>query len=319
MQPKFTRPRSSAQNGWLAIRRTSTKRSWQKGRTGEQTTDRPAVFTAIYGSYDRLIEPVSQDCEVDWICFTDNPKLRSSTWQIVVQEGRVADPRMSAKWPKFLPHEALPDRRWTVWIDANLEVDSPRFVREALSFARPSGLAVFRHPFRHCIYHEAFSCLRRSDCQDLPVVEQVAHYKEKGFPPESGLYACGVLVRDSDSLRIRQLGDAWLDECRTWSARDQLSFPVVLDRVSLRPAVFPFHIGRDPGLLAVARYLGLTPGTFPRHLLVDRRARIICSPKWVPPLRLLPISKRPGMFLPRWQRNPWFVVRPHRRDPGLAE
>jgi hypothetical protein len=275
--------------------------------------ERPAVYTAIYGSFDQLLEPVEQDIDVDWYCFTDDPRLTSSTWQTMLQPARFDSPRLSAKWPKLLPHEALPDRRTTIWVDANLQIDSPSFVREALGYSG-SDIGVFRHPMRYCIYHEAYACLRRIDCRDLPVLDQVRHYREQGHPPQGGLWACGVLVRDSSRADVRALGEAWMDECLKWSPRDQLSFPFLLRRSGIRPRVFPFHIDRSPAWLATARYLGLTPGTFPRHLLSDAEARRLCPWRWFPPVRNLPLQlgevgwARP----PRWRENPWFTVQRHR-------
>lgn len=278
-------------------------------------TERVAVYTAIYGGGDRLLEPAVQDVEVDWYCFTDSRKLTSPTWNVVVEEPRHSDARLAAKWPKMLPDEFLPDHRRTVWVDANLLIDSPTFVRDVLALLR-NGLSVFRHPLRDCIYHEAFACLSRADCREMPVVKQVRAYQEAGFPRRSGLYACGVLVRDIAVAGVTTLGHHWLEECLRWSPRDQLSFPLLLERFGVEPGVFPFHIGRAPVYLTAARYLGLTPGSFPRYLIQSSEARRLCSPRWFPPLRTLPLRwERVVGLIPKpvWQANPWFDVLPRSR------
>lgn len=262
-------------------------------------TDRVAIYTSIYGSIDRLIEPAPQDIAVDWYCFTDDETLAAPGWQIVLQDGRFGNPRLNAKWPKTHPHEVLPGHRWTIWVDANLAVDSPAFAREAIGYAK-RGFALFRHPLRYCIYHEAFACMLRVDCAELPVVEQVEHYCGEGYPRDAGLYACGVLVRDSQVGKLANLGRDWLDECLRWTVRDQLAFPVVLRRLGVEPDLFPFHIGRAPRWLTMARYLGLTPGTFPGYLFTNRDARRLCTPRWFPP--------RDSRVL---RSNPWFRVLPH--------
>lgn len=275
---------------------------------------RPAVYTAIYGGVDRLLDPAQQDVEVDWYCFTDDSSLRSDTWKIVVQPGRFEDSRLSAKWPKFMPDVALPEYEWTVWVDANLDIDSPTFVRESLSYAE-NGLAVFRHPLRASICHEAYACLRRDDCRALRVLEQVRHYCREDPIEDIGLYACGVLVREASKWAGYGIGQMWLEECGRWTTRDQLSFPVLLSRLGIVPDVFPFHIGRAPWWLTVARYLGLTPGAFPNYLLTDAEARRVCSLRWFPPLRTFPVEwvqwGAVPAARPRWMANPWFDVRPH--------
>lgn len=275
-------------------------------------TDRPAVYTAIYGGVDELIAPVAQDIEVDWYCFTDDPsRPGTQPWQVVVQPGRYDDSRLNAKWPKLMPHEALPRHRWTIWVDGNLAIDSPSFVREALSYAG-SGLAVFRHPLRYSICHEAYACLRRPDCRMMPLLEQVRHYYSQGYEDVAGLYACNVLVRDSVRWSRWGIGESWLEECMRWSLRDQLSFPVLLSEAGLAPDLFPFHIGRAPWWLTLARFFGLTPGSFPTYLLTEE-ARALCSIRWFPPLQTFPVEWTSSGALPRpvWMSNPWFDVRPH--------
>ena len=273
---------------------------------------RPAVYTAIYGDFDQLLDPVPQDVEVDWFCFTDRSTLTSDRWEIVVEEPRFDDARLSAKWPKLLPDRALPDYRFTIWIDGNMAVDSPSFVREALSFLR-TGIALFRHPQRGCIYHEAYVCRARSDLAETPVIDQVRHYRDQGFAPRSGLYAGGCLVRDSANETVVTLGHDWLSECRKWTSRDQLSLPVVLSRLNIQPDTFPFQLGRAPSWLALARSLWLTPGTFP-HYLTEASARRLCGSLWAPPFRTVPSGnlrrgERTRVALP--PPNPWFAIRPH--------
>jgi hypothetical protein len=43
--------------------------------------DRIAVYTAIFGPYDRLIEPVTVPDNVDFFIFTDQEVAEDSIWQ----------------------------------------------------------------------------------------------------------------------------------------------------------------------------------------------------------------------------------------------
>jgi hypothetical protein len=152
---------------------------------------------------------------------------------------------MSAKWYKAMPDEAMPDVRWSIWIDANARVDSVSFAASAVSFAQ-QGLALFRHPQRDCIYQEARASrlTARDKYEGQPLEAQVAHYRDLGHPKHGGLFAGGTIVRDSSRPEIREVGKRWLDECVRWSYQDQLSLPVVLRRVGVTPSVFPFHLHR---------------------------------------------------------------------------
>jgi hypothetical protein len=266
------------------------------------------VYTALYGGYDRLIEPCEQDLEVDWICFTDDPDLESATWQIVHDAGHGATPRLSSKWPKAVPHLALPNHRWTIWVDANMAVDNPAFAREALGFVDDRGIALFAHPQRTCIYDEARACQRIPQCRDLPVLEQVDSYRAE-HPRRWGLYACGTIARDRDAGPVRALGEDWYAEMERWTPRDQLSFPVAARRAGVRPAVFPHHLHRHRGIDAVVCRLHRQQW-FER--LAERRDAVR------PPAPVdgaVPAAAREIPWLVRLATgtNPWYELRAHRR------
>ena len=62
-----------------------------------------------------------------------------------------------------------------------MEVTSPSFAREALACVH-DGIAVFRHPWRMCIYDEAEVLLNSGEYRRFPIREQVAQYRA-GWTP----------------------------------------------------------------------------------------------------------------------------------------
>ena len=40
------------------------------------------VYTAIFGGRDNLQEPTAVEPGIEYVCFTDNPRLKSATWRI---------------------------------------------------------------------------------------------------------------------------------------------------------------------------------------------------------------------------------------------
>lgn len=267
-----------------------------------------AVYTALYGAYDELPEPVEQDVDVDFICFTDSADLRSPRWRVVLDPPRYEHPRMAAKVHKMLPHEVLDGgRRWALWIDANVLIDNPAFAREAIAAAASTGAGVttFRHPQRDCIYEEAIACSELPKCEGVPVLEQVAAYRAEGYPPHAGLYGCRSIAWDTTSSAARQLGRRWLDECERWTFRDQLSLPVVARRMGLEPGVFPHHKFRHAPKEAAACFLSRRD--WGRRLI--ERGRTTAAYQRASDHNIHPVPRR-------WWAigNPWFDVVPHRRD-----
>ncbi|MCC9262297.1 MAG: glycosyl transferase, partial [Methanobrevibacter woesei] len=55
------------------------------------------IYTAFTGSYDSLKEPEFIDDNCDYVCFTDNPNLKSDIWKIIFMEESTLDNNRKAK------------------------------------------------------------------------------------------------------------------------------------------------------------------------------------------------------------------------------
>lgn len=212
--------------------------------------NRAAVYTAIYGGYDTLREQPVQP-GFDMVCFTDDPDLTSTQWRVIHAPRRERHPRMSAKWLKAHPHKALPDYEHTVWIDGGVQIQCEDFAETVLAASTDTGLSLIRHPWRDRVADEAKFCADLDKYRHQPMMEQVEHYRRKGFPDESGLWAGGIIGRDSRRI-IRTLGRRWWRENQRWTWQDQLSLAYLLWRLDLTPGVVPFALTDDDYLLMVA-------------------------------------------------------------------
>lgn len=200
---------------------------------------RAAIVTANIGQYDNWQPGLAQDIQVDWIAYTDDPSADvPAPWQVRYAERNGEHPNLFAKGYKLLPQ--LP-HRYVIWIDANVRVQSSKFVSQAISYIH-DGVAVHKHPFRTDIYQEAIESVMTPKYEGLPIIEQVCHYRKyDGFPDNGGLYACGVVAWDLKHPKSRPLGRMWMQECEKWTHQDQLSFPVVARRLGVTPGTFPFQ------------------------------------------------------------------------------
>ncbi len=56
------------------------------------------VYTAIFGNYDALKIIPQQSVNADYVCFTDNPNLKSDQFEIIYKkQNHLEHPRMKAK------------------------------------------------------------------------------------------------------------------------------------------------------------------------------------------------------------------------------
>lgn len=191
------------------------------------------VFTAIFGDYDELHEPLVLSPGVHHICFTDKP-ITSQQWEIRKVHPRY-DPVRSAREVKIRIHKYLPFYEGkTLWVDANLQI------KKDLSalFKHSSPFTLLKHPDRSCIYDEARECMRLNKDNWKTIQEQMNEYYIDGFPKNQGLVATGVMIRENKK-HIADFCELWFQELLDGSRRDQLSFnyvnwknPVLYDTLS---------------------------------------------------------------------------------------
>jgi hypothetical protein len=207
---------------------------------------RVAVYTAIYGKYDPLRSHPDLP-GVDFHCFTDDPTLLSrSDWKIHLAPSDLP-PRLAAKRPKVMGPLLAPLDRYdvTLWIDANCDFVSPRFVDEALVDLGPDGFALYRNPELDCIYVQATACIRGLPPEAAaPLLRQAARYYAEGHPENWGMWACGMMARRR-SPRLDAAMRAWWDTISSWQLagkpwpfglpRDQMDLPPVLRKHGIRP------------------------------------------------------------------------------------
>jgi len=197
-----------------------------------------AVITANYGAYD-VLKPVlwQEGLDAEWVLVTDDGSIPDGHlgWRVVYEPRPGVPPARAAKHPKFRPWEYT-DAPASVWIDGSIRVTSPRFAAAALASADP--IAQFAHPDRDCIYTEAEVAAAIPRYAGEPIVEQAASYREAGHPEHWGLWAATVIARrHTDDVQV--LGEVWTAEVDRWSYEDQISQPVILRNLGLRPAVLP--------------------------------------------------------------------------------
>lgn len=198
------------------------------------------VLSACYGGYDTIHTPISQDRACDWVLVTDTP-VDCAPWRNIVRPS--SEPaRLAAKHPKARP-DLYTDSETVIWVDASIQITSPSFVSWCVS--HPGPIAQIPHPQRSRISDEAEVLAGISEYESLPVREQAAHYIADGFEDGWGLWATGLIVY-RQGFPVSEFGEAWLNEMRWWTIRDQLSQAPLLYRFGIRPTDMPGRLWGNP-------------------------------------------------------------------------
>ena len=183
------------------------------------------VFTCIFGDYDELNDPLIVDESIEYVCFTDNPKIKSNIWDVrIIKPCIQNDSHKSSKFVKICGHKFLQGFDYSLYIDGNMILKTAPDIPSILN---GKAIAVEIHPSRNCIYDEVSACDRLKKDSLFVMNKQIKEYQSLGFPAHAGLFECGVLARDWRNQEMINLCEIWWQHVLVYSKRDQLSFPFV--------------------------------------------------------------------------------------------
>ncbi len=206
------------------------------------------LYTILVGEYDHLNEIPKKMKNWDYVCFTDNPNLKSDTWQIrlLSNESDLDSVRLSRHY-KIKNH--LIDKGYdiSVYIDANISIrgDLDCFLSHALPL--DSSFAILFHPFLYSLEQEVSQCITGGKDREQLLKEQYEHYvTEECFNDRFPHINARMMIRRSGDEHVYQLMETWFAQLEKWSKRDQVSFNYSLSKSpGAEPTYVPYWIFRQ--------------------------------------------------------------------------
>lgn len=196
-----------------------------KSATGHtiKSTDKIVICTAIAGGYDELRDPLYIDERCEYICYTDNPNLKSNIWKIRSLDIYDNDYNRSAKRIKVLPHLFFAEYDWSIWIDGKFQITGD-IVSLIDRYALNSNFLSFMHYKRNSVFEDAKAVIEVGFDKEEIIKEQIEKYKKEGFTDDNELIEGGILFRKHNDNNIIRLMNRWWKEISEHSRRDQVSF-----------------------------------------------------------------------------------------------
>lgn len=182
------------------------------------------VYTCLFGHSELFNDFEYERDDIDFVCFTDDPELRSDFWKIVLLPKQLLDPVRVTKQYKMLAHVWLAEYDWSLYIDntVRLKVSPASLFEEYLAPAK-SPLVCFRHYERDCVYDEADAVIMLNyDVADR-VHRQMALYRHLRYPARNGLAKTTLLLRRHRDPQLQRAMEVWMGQVLAHSRRDQLS------------------------------------------------------------------------------------------------
>lgn len=195
------------------------------------STDRIAVYTAIFGEYDNLNEPECFPDNCDFYIITDQNVKKDSIWKPIPLNLR--DYELEGKsnivknrFFKMFPDKLFADYKYSIYVDGNFKIltDLTEFIHGMGKY----GIKMHNHYRRNCVYKEIDKCLALGKDTSANLTAHKEHLVKEGMPGEYGLLEAPIIVREHHNPLCRKLMNDWWHEFLQYSRRDQISFPYVL-------------------------------------------------------------------------------------------
>lgn len=191
---------------------------------------RGVVYTAIYGKYDKLSEPLYVNQDLDYYAFTDQEIPDGSVWKKMdlsaFPQLIELDDYHRAKYFKLFPYEFFPDYDFSIWVDGNVKIVADIYPLAIM--AGDSSMATFENPHHDCIYTEKKYVVFYNRVNEAAIEKQIHDYRNDGFPEHFGMREFSIIYRNHHDMDCYGLMKEWWQHCNKYTMRDQISFPFIL-------------------------------------------------------------------------------------------
>lgn len=183
--------------------------------------DGVVVVSAIFNDHDKIRQPKGLGSKTqDNVCFfmfiddvtlkglnhhglnlTQSSEYKIGVWRIVKVSNKnlYQNPAMNGVIPKFLVHRLFPNSKFSIWIDAKLQLMvDPLLLIHSLVISENADMAISKHPYFTHTMEEAVATARWKKWRDVTALKkQMETYCEKGMLPWSPSklpYPSGLLL-----------------------------------------------------------------------------------------------------------------------------
>ena len=201
------------------------------------------IYTVITGNYDSIKQPLVVEEGVEYVLFTNNPKIiDAGVWRVAhipseLWQGRTERENniLLSRMVKILPHKYLPEgAEWSLYIDADMVIKRP--LTELLNNLHSKTLfAACRHSYCKSVQEEIEDLLSKNMVQLEQVQHQWNKYKEWGFRDDLGISENGLLIRKHNNQHVQSLMQLWWSEYQQGCLRDQVSLMPCIYKTDFMP------------------------------------------------------------------------------------
>lgn len=185
------------------------------------------VYTVQTGGYDRVQQPLVIDERFDYILFTDSDEEKEiGVWEVRKIPYSNEDLTRLSRYPKMHPHELLCEYKASLYIDANIQIIGANiYDRVVQCYEEGFEWAGIKHPFRDCIYDEAYFVYGLDT--EVKILEWCHKLRTENYPRHYGLFENNIIFR-SHNKNTQDVNLMWWNLYEEHTRRDQLTLYYIL-------------------------------------------------------------------------------------------
>lgn len=198
------------------------------------------VYTVLTGGYEGLLEqPTSSDSAIDYICFTDDRGLSSSSWNVrTFTPPLPSDAPRNSRYVKILAHRFLADYDTSLYIDNSvlLKTRAEEIFEDLLP--PEESFAALAHSYRETVADEFSAVIDEGYETSTTCQEQLSAYRSN-HPDVLAVRPiwAGLLLRRHHHPSLQAAMENWWWHVLRYSHRDQLSMMVALHISDMTPLI----------------------------------------------------------------------------------
>lgn len=192
------------------------------------------VYTCITGSYDKVNELKFKEEGIDYYLFTNNKKVKSSTWNVIyIKDDTLSNTKLARKI-KILGHNVISKYDICVWIDGNIIIKDKITKFLDTNMGKNDKLVAFRHSVRNNIAEEMKACVEYKKESITNIDKLKKFYKKEHFMDNTGLIESTIYVKKQKDPVVKKTMKIWFDMIKNYTERDQLSFNYAISKTDLK-------------------------------------------------------------------------------------
>lgn len=183
--------------------------------------NKKCVYTVITNDYCDLMDFNIKIKGWDFICFTNNKKIKSNFWKLRYIENNTKDVLENiklAKKYKMLGFKELEEYDVFLYIDARISIIGD--INKYLKLLNGSDILLMKHGGSILTQMKELTKHRYENKEMVETIKK--RYEKHGYSYDNGLFAGGVLLFRPSNDVVKFFED-WWNEVKYYSHRDQLS------------------------------------------------------------------------------------------------